>query len=260
MAAVRSAARSARITAPAPLRSQFSAVRVARRADRLQDCLHLAGHVPGPVRQQNDSAPAQTAPGTKTFLIKLVLDTALTAHAHGGQPGAVSAGRRRWAGRGDQAPLLAAAGALSTAAQRRGVERVADGALGPGRRRRADLAAMLAGRGCLRGAGRAYRLAGRGKLHARRRPHTLPPRASGHCDPRVEGRPRSACFLARLPQAFIEHHRRVPGRELSRNITWQPGLAQLRTLDIASETDRSRASLATSARSAATGSSACQLS
>lgn len=83
-------------------------------------------------------------------------------------------------------------------------------------------------------------------------------RSSPSGDGGVDSRSRSVCFLARLPQVFIEHQRRVPGRELSKNMTWQ--LAQLRTRAMASKTARSSASRATNASTAPTGSSACQVS
>ena len=44
---------------------------------------------------------------------------------------------------------------------------------------------------------------------------------------------RRVIFLARLPQVPIEHQRRVPGRELSRNMALHPGFAQSRTRVIA---------------------------
>jgi hypothetical protein len=71
---------------------------------------------------------------------------------------------------------------------------------------------------------------------------------------------RKVVFLAQLPQVFIEHQRRVPGREVSRNMARQPGFAQSCTREIAAEVTRSSASLAIRARVACTGALVSQTS
>ena len=120
--ASRPAATSASRPAPAPLRSQFSALRGWRAAVIASNTpASCRRDDPGAGRQQLAGAAAQAAPGAAAFLVELVFGAAVGAGAEDRDPGAVGAGVSARAGRGDQPPLLPAACARPPVAQRRAV-------------------------------------------------------------------------------------------------------------------------------------------
>ena len=108
--ASRPAATSASRPAPAPLRSQFSALRGWRAAVIASNTPASCGAmIPVPAGEQLAGAAAQAAPGAAAFLVELVFGPAVRAGVRDREPGAVRAGVSGRAGRGDQPALLAAA-------------------------------------------------------------------------------------------------------------------------------------------------------